>query len=196
MGTSPGENCSCLAAKRLQKCHLLQVALSPFQPKTFHESTKMDCKNPARFHFFSVAVAKYLCFQSYSLGRVFILIQEFFKDANAFSVSLANQECFSAGNTPFKKKMALPIFYILKSAINHSSKKKKKRWGERKRKQLQTQIRVESEDIVGMAGLIYFKVFFWEIKALKHWSHNILASQLKKGRSNGGLQKVMPNVLV
>lgn len=25
-----------------QKCHLLQVASSPFQPKTFHESVKME----------------------------------------------------------------------------------------------------------------------------------------------------------
>lgn len=93
-GTAPGENRSCLAAKSLQKCDLLQVILSPFQPKAFHKSMKMDCKNPARSHF-SVAVAKYLCFESYSLRRVF------YSNTISISVSLANQECFSAGNFPF-----------------------------------------------------------------------------------------------
>lgn len=98
LGTSPGENCSCLAAKTLQKCDLLQVI---FQLKTFHESMKMDCKNQIPpVSIFLLQLQNFCVSSPIPLEGCFILIQEFFKDANAFSVSLANQECFSVGNFP------------------------------------------------------------------------------------------------
>lgn len=61
------------------------------------------CKDAACFHF-SVAVVQYLCFEHYSFGKAFYSNVGNFKDANAFSVSLAKQECFSSGNFPVKKK--------------------------------------------------------------------------------------------
>lgn len=96
---------------------------------------KVFCKNAAHFHF-SVAVAQYLCFEPYSLGRAFYSRAGDFKDANAFSVSLAKQECFSFRNFPFKK-IALLIFHILESKINNASRKGRK---EEKTGMLQTQI--------------------------------------------------------
>lgn len=71
---------------------------------------------------FPVAVTQHLYFKPYSLGRTSYSNAANFKDANAFSVSLAKQEYFSCGNFPLKKIItttkARAIFHLLESEID------------------------------------------------------------------------------